>query len=125
MSELFNLSITAYNINELKDMLNLDDPFTIEDIVNNENILRENNDIKEHIHKDDKFLNPCNGKPVCQSCNAPNNRIRSAVTLLDKKYYSDTRNYLKSRVKTYQQNLNLSKNLQGGNLKKLISFIKV
>lgn len=41
MSELFNLSITAYNINELKDMLNLDDPFTIEDIVNNENILRE------------------------------------------------------------------------------------
>jgi len=74
-----------------------------------ENILRENNDIKEHIHEGDKFLNPCNGRPVCQSCNAPNNRIRSAVTLLDKKYYSDTRNYLKSRVKTYQQNLNLSK----------------
>jgi len=41
MSELFNLSINAYNINELKDMLNLKDPFTIEDIVNNENILRE------------------------------------------------------------------------------------
>ena len=41
MSELFNLSITAYNINELKDMLNLEDPFTIEDIVNSENILRE------------------------------------------------------------------------------------
>jgi hypothetical protein len=75
-----------------------------------ENILRENNDIKEHIHEGDKFLNSCNGRPVCQSCNAPNNRIRSAVTLLDKKYYSDTRNYLKSRVKTYEQNLNLSKN---------------
>lgn len=41
MSELFNLSITAYNINELKGMLNLQDPFTIEDIVNSENILRE------------------------------------------------------------------------------------
>ena len=41
MSELFNLSITAYNINELKDMLNLEDPFTIEDIVNSENVLRE------------------------------------------------------------------------------------
>ena len=42
MSELFNLSINAYNINELKDMLELKDPFTIEDIVNHENVLREN-----------------------------------------------------------------------------------
>lgn len=41
MSELFNLSINAYNINELKSMLNLEDPFTIEDIVNSENVLRE------------------------------------------------------------------------------------
>ena len=31
MSELFNLSIDAYNINELKDMLNLQDPYN-EDI---------------------------------------------------------------------------------------------
>lgn len=41
MSELFNLSINAYNINELKDMLELKDPFSIEDIVNHENVLRE------------------------------------------------------------------------------------
>ena len=37
----FNLSINDYNINELKDLLNLVDPYTLEDIVNNENQLRE------------------------------------------------------------------------------------
>ena len=37
----FNLSIDDYNINELKDLLNLVDPFTMEDIVNNENRLKE------------------------------------------------------------------------------------
>jgi hypothetical protein len=41
MSELFNLSINAYNINELKDLLNLKDPYTIKDIVTNEDELRE------------------------------------------------------------------------------------
>ena len=41
MSELFNLSIDAYNINELKDMLNLQDPYNLEDIVNSENVMRE------------------------------------------------------------------------------------
>ena len=38
MSELFNLSIDAYNINELKDILNLQNPYNLEDIVNSENI---------------------------------------------------------------------------------------
>ena len=33
----FNLHINDYNINELKDLLNLVDPYTLEDIVNNEN----------------------------------------------------------------------------------------
>ena len=37
----FNLQVKDYNINELKDLLNLIDPYTLEDIVNNENILRE------------------------------------------------------------------------------------
>ena len=41
MAGLFNLSLDAYNINELKDLFNLHDPFTLEDIVNNENMLRE------------------------------------------------------------------------------------
>ena len=75
-----------------------------------ENIIRANNNIKEHIHEGDKFNDNCSGRSKCQSCNAPNNRIRSAVTLLNKNYYSDTKNYLKSRVKTYEQNLKLSRN---------------
>ena len=37
----FNLSVDDYNINELKDLLNLIDPYTLEDIVDNENRLRE------------------------------------------------------------------------------------
>jgi len=41
MSGIFNLDINSYNINELKNILNLQDPFSLEDIVNNENILRE------------------------------------------------------------------------------------
>ena len=76
-----------------------------------ENILRENNNIKKYIHKENNFLNPCNGRQVCHNCNPEKNIIKSAVTLLDKNYYSDTKNYLKSRVKTYEQNINIS-NLQ-------------
>ena len=67
MSELFNLSINAYNINELKSMLNLQDPFTIEDIVNSENVLREKlfMDAKLSKNKKDeiiKFLSEVKGK---------------------------------------------------------------
>jgi hypothetical protein len=69
MSELFNLSITSYNINELKSMLNLQDPFTIEDIVNSENILREKlfMDAKLSKNKKDeiiKFLSEVKGKLI-------------------------------------------------------------
>lgn len=41
MSNTFNLNITDYDINELKDLLNLRDPYTLEDIVKNEDELRE------------------------------------------------------------------------------------
>lgn len=41
MTELFNLNISDYSINELKELLNLSNNHTLEDIVNNENILRE------------------------------------------------------------------------------------
>ena len=73
-----------------------------------ENILNENNII--YIKEGDKFLDKCRNNSKCQSCNPENNIIKSAVTLLNKRYYSDTKNYLKSRVKTYEQNINLSKN---------------
>ena len=41
MSGIFNLDINSYNINELKNILNLQDPFSLEDIVNNENFFRK------------------------------------------------------------------------------------
>ena len=41
MANTFNLSIKDYNINELKELLNLVEPYTLEDIVNQENDLRE------------------------------------------------------------------------------------
>ena len=54
MAELFNLSVRDYNINELKDLLNLMDPFTLEDIVHNENILREKLLIDKNVSKGKK-----------------------------------------------------------------------
>lgn len=41
MSNIFNLNSKDYDINELKDLLNLRDPYTLKDIVKNEDILRE------------------------------------------------------------------------------------
>ena len=47
-------------------------------------------------------------KPVCVACNPENNIIKSAVTLLKKNYYTDSRAYLKSRCKTYDQKQNIT-----------------
>jgi len=41
MSHTFNLSVKDYEIRELKDLLNLKDPYTLEDIVNNQSELQE------------------------------------------------------------------------------------
>ena len=54
MAGIFNLSLNAYNINELKDLLNLQDPFSLEDIVNNENVLREKLLMDEAVSKERK-----------------------------------------------------------------------
>jgi hypothetical protein len=43
------------------------------------------------------------GKKIC--CNPVYNRIKSATTLLSKKYYTDSRAYLRSRSKLYNQNI--------------------
>lgn len=59
------------------------------------------------IKANDNTVNP--GRPACVACNPENNRIKSAVTLLNKNYYSDTRAYLRSRCKTYDQKLNITK----------------
>jgi hypothetical protein len=44
-------------------------------------------------------------KAVCVACNPEANIIKPSSTLLSKKYYSDRTSYLKSRCKTYNQNL--------------------
>jgi hypothetical protein len=41
----------------------------------------------------------------CVACNPETNIIKSAVTLLNKNYYSDTKGYLQSRCQTYDQKL--------------------
>lgn len=41
----------------------------------------------------------------CIACNPETNRIKSAVTLLNKNYYTNTSSYLKSRCMTYDQKL--------------------
>ena len=46
---------------------------------------------------------------VCIACNPETNRIKSAVTLLKKNYYTNTSSYLKSRCMTYDQKQTLSK----------------
>lgn len=57
----------------------------------------------------DKFYDSDNNKVVCIACNPENNRIKSAVTLINKKYYSDRKAYLKSRCLTYEQKLSTIK----------------
>jgi hypothetical protein len=42
---------------------------------------------------------------VCVACNPEANIIKPASTIVKKKYYTDSRAYLKSRCKTYDQNL--------------------
>ena len=41
----------------------------------------------------------------CVACNPERNIIKSATTILSKKYYSNTKGYLKSRSQTYEQKL--------------------
>jgi len=44
-------------------------------------------------------------KAVCVACNPEANIIKPSSTILSNKYYSDRVSYLKSRCKTYKQNL--------------------
>jgi len=66
----------------------------------------------EFSYPNDKWLDCSTNagvcKPVCVACNPENNIIKSAVTLLNKKYYTDSRAYLKSRCKTYDQKQNIT-----------------
>ena len=76
-----------------------------------------NHVLKENINKVHpiKYSSPNkkivleNGKVICNNCNPEKNIIKSASTIINKKYYTDSRSYLKSRNKTYQQNLSGTK----------------
>ena len=72
----------------------------------------ESNFVKQYILTDfviqrpipsDKFDDLNKNTLVCVACNPENNVIKSAVSLLNKDYYTDTSAYLKSRVKTFNQ----------------------
>lgn len=52
-----------------------------------------------------KQLNEDGDGVICNACNPENNIIKSARTNLRKRYYSDTKGYLKSRCLTYEQRL--------------------
>jgi hypothetical protein len=74
--------------------------------------------LKENIIRMQKIVKPTpadtiydgNGKPVCVACNPEANVIKSASTIIKKNYYTDSRAYLKSRNKTYDQNLSGTRN---------------
>ena len=54
MSHTFNLNIQDYSVEELKDLLNIKEPYTLEDIVNNENELREKLVVDQDVSREKK-----------------------------------------------------------------------
>ena len=60
----------------------------------------------DYIEPSKNTVNP--GRPACVACNPENNIIKSAVTLLNKNYYTDSKAFLKSRCKLYDQKQNIT-----------------
>ena len=76
------------------------------------NILRDNGQraatyMMNPLYNSDanKFYDSSNNRVACVACNPENNVIKSAITLLNKKYYSNTRSYLQSRCIQYDQKM--------------------
>ena len=63
-------------------------------------------------HHKDSFLD-ANGQAACVACNPENQVIRRATTVLSKKYYTDSRAYLKARGRRYDQNLGTGSRIGG------------
>jgi hypothetical protein len=72
-------------------------------ITKSSNVAEQQNTI--FTYSSDKFFDVNTNKPVCVACNPQANIIKPASTLISKKYYSDRAAYLKSRTKTYNQNI--------------------
>ena len=72
MADLFELNINKYSLNELKELMQLDDLFTMEDVVNQEDKLREHLLADNNITLDKKerivnFLDEAKGKLLMQA----------------------------------------------------------
>ena len=67
-----------------------------------ENIIKTNN-TNFFTNPNDYMYDCVNNKPACVACNPENNIIKPATTVLSKKYYSDTKGYLQSRCRRYNQ----------------------
>ena len=66
---------------------------------------------KEYIHLNAPFISTPGSAddPLCGACNPVSQVIKSASTIINKNYYTDTNGYLKSRGKTYEQKQSFSK----------------
>ena len=62
----------------------------------------------------DKYFDASLNKVVCVACNPEAKVIKSASTIVNKKYYTDSRAYLQSRCKTYKQNQGTGVRVEGG-----------
>lgn len=76
-------------------------------ITKSSNIAEEYNTI--FIDSQDKFYDSEKNKMVCVACNPETNIIKPASSIISNKYYSDRAAYLKSRCKTFTQNLSGNK----------------
>ena len=80
-----------------------------------QNILRDNIDSDGKIkniksNPNDIFFDKCKNKVVRLCCKKQNNIIKSANTIIDKRYYTTHKAYLRSRVKTFDQNQSFTQN---------------
>ena len=62
----------------------------------------------------DKYFDASLNKVVCVASNPETKVIKSASTILNKNYYTDSRAYLQSRSKTYRQNQGTGVRIEGG-----------
>ena len=56
-------------------------------------------------NSDDSFYDPVKGQVVCVACTPQSNVIKPATTIISKRYYTDTKAYLQSRCRLYNQKL--------------------
>jgi len=60
------------------------------------------------------FINNIDQGSNCENCHPEAKVIKSASTIVNKKYYTDSRAYLQSRCKTYKQNQGTGVRVEGG-----------